>query len=316
MDYKDYYDILGVDKKASQDEIKKAYRKLAVKYHPDKNPDNKAAEDKFKDISEAYEVLGDPEKRKQYDKLGRNWKQYQNAGFDPNAAGGPFGGRGGGFEYQFQGDPSEFFGGSGFSDFFESFFGGGGRRSSGRSRGGFGGFGEQNVLGSDLSGDLNISLHEAYQGTERIITVGSEKIKVKIKPGAYEGLKLRIKGKGQPGPTGTRGNLILNVKVREDSRYSRKGDDLYLDHEVDIFTMMLGGGTEVDTLSGKVKIKLPEATQNGKTFRLKGKGMPVYGKQSKGDLYVKIQAKLPEKLNSEQKEILKNFKASFSEQYV
>ncbi|NMM49968.1 DnaJ C-terminal domain-containing protein [Marinigracilibium pacificum] len=310
MDYKDYYDILGVDKKASQEEIKKAYRKLAVKYHPDKNPGDKTAEDKFKEISEANEVLGDPKKREQYDKLGKNWKQYQNAGYDPNAARGPFGQ--GGFNYQYQGDPSEFFGGGGFSDFFEAFFGGG--RRSGRRQSGFGG--ANDIPGNDLSGELSISLYEAYHGTERIVNIGPEKIKVKIKPGAYDGLKLRIKGKGQPGPTGKRGNVLLKVNVSEQKGYDRKGDDLYMDQEIDVFTLLLGGDVEIDSFTGKIKIKIPEGTKNDKTLRLKGKGMPEYNGKGHGDLYVRIKAKLPEKLNDEQKEMVKNLRASFNKQFV
>ena len=183
MDYKDYYKVLGVDKKAAQDEIKKAYRKLAVKYHPDKNQGSKEkeSEEKFKEISEAYNVIGDPEKRKQYDQLGADWKQYQNAGFDPSGfSGGSTGGAyAGGTHYEYQGNPSN------FSDFFEAFFRDRGRSQRTTQGGYYQGF---DVPGSDLSGELNISLQEAYSGTERIIDLGGEKIKVTIKPGAYSGL--------------------------------------------------------------------------------------------------------------------------------
>lgn len=320
MDYKDYYKILGVDKKASQEEIKKAYRKLAVKYHPDKNPDDKAAEDKFKEIGEAHEVLGNPEKRKQYDELGSNWKQYQKEGY------GSFGGRsrqqtggspfGGGFE--FQGDPSEFFGGgsSGFSDFFEAFFGGAGRASGQSSAGDFRRGYDFDVPGSDVTGEVPISLQEAYKGTERVIGLGDEKIKVKIKPGAYDGLKLRIKGKGQKGPSGKAGDLFLTVKLQPNSVYKRNGDDLYMQVPVDMFTAMLGGKQEIITLDGKLKITIPEGTQNGKQLRLREKGMPVYGKSGKGDLYIKLNVKLPENLNEEQKDLLKQLQASMSDQHV
>jgi len=186
MEYKDYYKILGVDKKASQAEIKKAYRKLAVKHHPDKNQGNKASEEKFKELNEAYEVLGDPEKRKKYDSLGANWKQYEQGGFDPSQYGG------GGFHYQ--GDMSDIFGGSGFSDFFNSFFGGMGGGSS-RS------YHRRPVArkGQDYKVDTTLTLEEVYHGTTRMLDLGGKKIKMNIKPGVRNGQKLRVKGKGGKG---------------------------------------------------------------------------------------------------------------------
>ena len=303
-------------KNASEAEIKNAFRKVAIQYHPDKNPGNKEAEVKFKEIGEANEVLSDPEKRKLYDQLGSNWKQYRDAGYDPSTAGGRArysqGAPGGQYYYEFEGDPSEFFGGgsSGFSDFFESFFGRGTRQGKGFSgTGGFSGFGAD-IPGNDLAGEITISLQEAYTGTERIIDLGGEKIKLKIKPGAYSGLKLLAKGKGEKAQGGKAGNLYITINVSPHPDYERKGNDLYMNMPVDLFTALLGGKMEIQTLSGRINMKIPEGTQNDKQFRLKGKGMPLYGKSSYGDLYVKIQVKLPDKLTPEQKELVMKLRDS------
>ncbi len=319
MEYKDYYKILGVSKNATQDEIKKAYRKLAVKYHPDKNQGDKAAEEKFKEISEAYEVLGDPEKRKKYDELGANWKHFQQTGFDGF---GGFSGRGAGpgggtYYYTFEGDPSDLFGG-GFSDFFEAFFGGGGfsgrsgrrtSRGTGTGAGAYGTpFGGGAMSGSDLEGELHISLEEAYHGTSRIVQVGDEKIRVRIKPGAYDGLKLRVRGKGEKGRGGRAGDLYLTVRVADHPVFERKGDDLYVDLPVDMYTALLGGKVQVRTLDGMVNMKVPEGVRNGQLLRLRGKGMPHYGKQGHGDLFARVKIVLPEHLTPEQKDLLKKMR--------
>jgi len=311
MEYKDYYRVLGISKNAGQDEIKKAYRKLAVKYHPDKNAGDKNSEERFKEISEAYEVLKDPEKRKRYDRLGSNWKQYQQAGFDFDGFGD---GRKGGYRhrYDFGVDPSDVFSGSsGFSDFFEMFFGGGGKK---RGKPIFDVFGDMNmeVPGSDLTGEISISLQDAYNGTERIIDLGGERIRVKIKPGAYEGLKLRIRGKGEKGTSGKAGNLYLTIHVLPSPVFRREKEHLYKDVSIDMFTAMLGGKKGIDTFSGKLKITIPEGTQNDKQLRIRGKGMPVYDRQGQyGDLYVRLKVYLPERLNPVQKELVKKLKDSY-----
>lgn len=297
MDFKDYYSVLGVDKKASQEEIKKAYRKLALKHHPDKNPGDKSSEERFKEIAEANEVLGDAQKRKKYDELGSNWKNYENGSFK-----GAQSNRG---RRYYQGNPEDLFGGgNGFSDFFESFFGSMGEGNRGGQRDFRSSF---DMPGADLTGNIPISLQEAYEGTERIIDLGGEKIKVKIKPGAYEGLKLKIKGKGTKGRTGTPGDLYLTVNVIPDNLFKRNGDDLHIDQPLNVFIALLGGKEEVHTLSGKLNIKINPCTQNGKRVRLKGKGMPVYNKSGHfGDLYVKLIIQIPEMLTPEQKKALES----------
>ncbi len=302
MEYKDYYKILGVEKSASQADIKKAYRALAKKYHPDKNKGDKTAESKFKDISEAYEVLGDKEKRAQYDQLGSNWRQFQQGG-------GPRGGQyqgysGGGYSQQ---DINDMFGGGGggFSDFFEQFFGGGGG-GFGQSAGGRG----QARKGHDYKAEMEITLEEAYHGTSRLITTDKQQLRITTKPGVADGQTLRIKGKGGPAAGGGEsGDLYINIKIQPNAKFERKGDDLYTDLNLDLYTAILGGETEVDTMSGKLKLKIPAGTQNGKTLRLRGKGMPQYGKADHyGNLYVKINVLLPTNLTSEERNLLEKLR--------
>ncbi len=301
MEYKNYYSVLGVSKTASQDEIKKAYRKLALKYHPDKNQGDKTAEAKFKDVAEAYEVLGDVEKRKKYDQLGSDWKKYEQGDAGRSRGNGQRG-------YTYEGDPSDFFGGSGFSDFFESFFGGGTRGGSRRWSQDFDFEGPAN----DLSGEIPISLREAYHGSERVIDLQGEKIKVRIKPGAYDGLQLRVKGKGQRTASGKTGDLYLTVHVNHDEKIKVKGNDLHTDQNIDMFTALLGGKIEGNFLSGNISISIKEGTQNGKVVRLKGKGMPVYNKPGEfGDLYIRLHVVLPEHLTETQKDLVKKLQKTF-----
>jgi len=297
MDYKDYYKILGIDKKASQDEVKKAYRALAIKYHPDKNPGSKEAEEKFKLANEANEVLGNLEKRKKYDELGENWQQYeQNAN---QRGGSPFGGASGEHQY-YEGDPSD------FSDFFEQFFGG---RTSGTGRSQSR---NSNFKGGDYETEMEITLEEAYQGTSRIIQLENEKLKITTKPGSYTDQVLRIKGKGAKGSSEKhRGDLYVRIKVKPHAQFIRKGDDLHLNQTIDLYTALLGGEVIINTLPGQVKIKIAEGTQNGKTIRLKGKGMPIYESANLfGDLYVHLQVHIPEKLTDKQKEMFQQIKAA------
>ncbi len=315
MDYKDYYKVLGVSKTASQDEIKKAFRKLAMKYHPDKNSGDKTAEAKFKEVNEAHEVIGDPEKRRKYDELGSNWNAYQQGGqtggggFDWGKYQQQYGGQGGQTYSTNFGDFSGAFGGGGggFSDFFEAFFGGAGSGfTGGKQRGGK----RQQLKGDDMQAELPIRLEDAYNGAETIFEVGGQKIKLKIKKGAYDGQTLKLAGKGYPGHNnGPNGDLLLTLKLQKHPLYNRIDDDLYMDLPLDIFTAVLGGKLDVTTLKGKIKITIPPETSNGKTLRLGGLGMPKYGKDSQhGDLFVKIDLQTPKGLTPEEKKLFEQLR--------
>jgi curved DNA-binding protein len=307
MANKDYYSILGVNRKATAKDIKKAYRKLAAEYHPDKTKGNKVKEDRFKEIGTAYQVLGNPEKRKQNDALGSDWEQFQQSGgtYEDYMEMKNRYRRQGQYANQARDGYSSYTDNQDFSDIFESFFGG---RSSGHT-GKPGGF-----PGADVSGEISISLQEAYSGTERILEVEGNKIKLKIKPGAYTGLQLKAKGKGQQGGQGRAGDLYVKVRVGPHPEFERKGDNLYMTAGIDVFSAMLGGRLEVNTISGKVNISLKEGTQNGKIVRLKGKGMPVYGTDRVyGDLFVKLEVELPVHFTPEQKERIKSLRNSLNE---
>lgn len=297
MDYKDYYKILGVGRSASQDEIKKAFRKLAVKYHPDKNPGDKAAEEKFKEVTEAYEVLGKEDTRRKYDELGANWKQYENAGF----------GGGGGF----QGFGGQGFSASGFSDFFERFFGGQGGGFGFGDMGGFGNFGGRRgrsraMRGQDVSASLNLTLREAYSGSQRLINVGSQTIKVSIKPGVKDGQTLRVKGKGAPGANGgENGDLLMKINIAKDAEYQRSDDDLIKNINVDVYTAILGGKVAVETMKGTVNVPIKPQTQNNSVLRLKGLGMPHYGKEGEGVMLLKVKVVIPEHFSEKELELIR-----------
>lgn len=297
MEYKDYYKILSIDKRASQDEIKKAFRSLAVKFHPDKNPDNKIAEEKFKLINEANEVLSNPEKRKKYDELGENWQQQEQANNQRRQNGNNQG--------YYQGNSNTGFGGGGqedFSDFFEQFFSG--RTQNKRNT-------NSDFKGGDYETEMEITLEEAYQGANRIIQVDNEKLRVTTKPGAYTDQLLRIKSKGAKGSSEAyRGDLFVRIKIKPQEHFIRKGDDLYSTNAIDLYTAVLGGEIIANTLSGKLKIKIEQGTQSGKTIRLKSKGMPVYDKINVfGDLYIQLEVKIPDKLTEEQQELFEKLKS-------
>lgn len=298
MDYKDYYKILGVSKTASQDEIKKAYRKLAVKYHPDKNQNDKVAEGKFKEVNEANEVLSKPDKRKQYDELGENWQNYQQAGGYANQGSRPGGSRrtsgAGGFATE------DFYGGGGqFSDFFENIFGGG-ASAGGRSSGG-----RRASAGEDLQAEMHITLEEAFHGASRQVNIGDSKVNMKLKPGVSEGQVLRLKGKGEAGRGGgPNGDLLITTHILPNPKFERKENDLYFDQPIDLYTAVLGGKIAVQGISKTVNMTIGAGTDSNKTFRLKGLGMPHYKDPEKfGDAYVRVIIQVPKQLSDQEKEL-------------
>ncbi len=288
MEYKDYYKILGVDKKATQDEIKKAYRKLAVKFHPDKNPGDKKAEDKFKEINEANDVLSDVAKRKKYDDLGENW-QYQG---NPNEYR-QSGGQPGGANYYTQGDGQ-------FSDFFDNLFG--------QHTTGFGGKrkGARAMKGEDYQTETTISLEEAFAGCTRQVNLENQTLNLKLKPGIAEGQILKMKEKGGPGRNGgPAGDLFITVYVQKHPRYERRGNDLYFDAPLDAFTAILGGKLAVQTIDKTLNINIPAGTDSDKSFRLKDMGMPKYDDPTqRGDSYVRVYITTPKNLTQEQKDTI------------
>jgi curved DNA-binding protein len=295
MEYKDYYKILGVDRNANQEEIKRAYRQLALKYHPDKNPGDKRSEERFKEINEAYDVLGDSVKRSKYDQLGSSYRAWERTGGQPGGFDWSQWARGtpGGVRVEV-GDIGDLFGG--FSDFFNAIFGGMAGQTqdfSGRAR----------ARSRDTEQPVNISLTEAYNGTTRILRVDGRKIEVKIPPGARTGTKIRINLQ-KDSRNRDLGNLYLLVNVAPDPIYERRGDDLYVDVDLDLFSAVLGGEARILTLAGDVMLTIPPGSQPGQIFRLKGRGMPKLNKPSEhGDLYARLQIELPRKLSDQERDL-------------
>mgnify|MGYP001249977879 CR=1 FL=1 len=289
MDYKDYYKILGVDRKASDDEIRKAYRKLAKQHHPDYNPNNKQAEEKFKEINEAYEVLSDAKKRSLYDRLGSDYSQWQRQGGPGNFNWDQYGGFPSGGRVNMD-DLNEMFGGGGFSDFFQTIFGMGGTRSSARSQ------------PQGYQQGLEITLEEAYKGTTRLIESSGKQKRVRIPAGVRTGSKVRVAGAGPDGL-----DLYLIVDIAEDKRFERRGNDLHTSASVDVFTAVLGGEADVETFDGKIKLNIPAGTQPDQVFRLAKRGMPhLRDTKEKGNLLVKIKVQIPKYLSSKQRELLED----------
>lgn len=289
MAFIDYYSVLEVDKKASTDEIKKAYRKLARKYHPDLNPNDAEANKKFQQINEANEVLSDPEKRKKYDAYGENWQhaeEYEKARQSQSQS------QYSGSSYSNFGDDASF-GNADFSDFFESMFGG--RRSSGRQAG---------FKGQDYNAELHLKLRDIAQTHKQTITVNGKNLRITVPAGVADGQVIKLKGHGGPGANnGPAGDLYITFRIEEDAEYKRLNNDLYKTVSLDLFTAILGGEITVETLDGKVKLKVPPETQNGTKVRLKNKGMPVYKKEgSFGDLIITYDIKIPTNLTEKQKE--------------
>lgn len=312
MEYKDYYKILGVDKTASKKDIKKAFRQLARQHHPDVNPDDSGAEERFKEINEAYEVLSDPEKRRKYDQLGADWRRWQQTGGRPGdfdwsrwSTGAP--GERVHVRYGTPEDLEDLFGGSSpFSDFFSQVFGGMGAGSGG---GGFQ-YEVRPQRGRDYEQPVEVTLREAHAGTRRILQRDGHRLEIRIPPGAKTGTRVRMSGEGGSGVGGgPAGDLYLRVKVLPDRQFDRKGDDLYTTVGVDLYTMVLGGEVPVPTMDGEVVLSIPAGTQNGRTFRLRGKGMPrLRQPDERGDLYVKAEVRLPTHLGSREQELFEELR--------
>lgn len=291
MEFIDYYKVLGLSKGASEKEIKSAYRKLARKYHPDLNPNNKEAEKKFKQLNEAHEVLSDPEKRKKYDEFGKDWKhadEFKKARQQRQKQ-----------KHYNTGAQSEYgdFSG-GFSDFFESMFGGG---ASG---------GQAKFRGQDLNAELQLNLSDVYKSQKQTLTVNGKNIRLTFPAGIEDGQVIKISGHGAPGVNGgPNGDLYITFSIINDTKFKRDGSSLYTTVELDLYTALLGGDVTVDTFDGKVKLKVAPGTQPGTKVKLKGKGFPVYKKAGEfGDLYVTYAVNLPTRLSEKEKALFEELK--------
>ncbi len=293
MEYKDYYQTLGVARSASDKEIKNAYRKMAKQYHPDRNPGDKQAEERFKEINEAYQVLSDPQKRARYDQLGASYSQWKENGIPGNFNWGQWAAQPGGQEVNMD----DLFGEGAFSDFFRSIFGGmgAGQAVRGRSR----------RESPALQQPVSISLKEAYSGTTRVLQAGNRRVEVNIPAGARQGTKIRVPGAGPAGADGRPSDLYLALTVVEDPAFERNGNDLHTKITIDVFKAILGGEVEVKTLTGKLLLTIPPGTQPEQVFRLAGRGMPILREPGmKGDLYVLVKVQIPKGLNAKQKSLL------------
>jgi curved DNA-binding protein len=324
MQFKDYYATLGLAKTASDKEIKQAYRKLARKHHPDVNPGDKSAEARFKEINEAYEVLGDADKRKKYDELGANWRMYEQQA--QQQGGSPFGGfggtggnegawtinmgggPGGGYRTMSEDEMRDMFGTENpFSDFFNAFFGGGGGGQAAGETRTRGGRAPRTQKGRDVEHEIELTLEETFHGAMRRISIQQDgharTVDVRIPAGVKEGSRVRVHGEGETGSSGgAAGDLFLRIAVKPHAIFERKGDDLYTKLALPLTTAVLGGEAQVPTVSGSVRLKIPETTQPGQVFRLKGHGMPVVGKaDARGDLYATADVQLPRTLTAEQR---------------
>ena len=305
MAYIDYYKILGVDKSATQDDIKKAYRKQARKLHPDLNPNDKEAERQFKELNEANEVLSNPENRSKYDKYGENWKhgeQYEQAQQQQRQYQSQDGNYGGGFS------GADFGEGEDFSEFFQSMFGGEGGGFGRSSRGSASG----KFKGQDVQAELNLNLKDAAKTHQQTFDINGKKVRITIPAGVSDGQKIKLKGHGNPGFNGgPTGDLFITFNIAADPNFERVGDDLKSKISIDLYTAVLGGDVKVETLEGSVNLKVKPETQSGTTVRLKGKGFPIYKKDGEfGDLFVTYDVKLPTNLTEKQKELFEQLKNS------
>lgn len=296
MEFIDYYKVLGLTKKASTDDIKKAYRKLARKYHPDLNPNDKEAERKFKEINEAHEVLSHAENRKKYDEYGKDWKhaeQFENAKKQQGQSRG-----------NYQGGSQQSYSGEDFSDFFESMFGGaaGGRGTGGSS--------SVKFKGQDFNAELHLKLKDVYQDQKQVLTVNGANIRLTIPAGVQDGQVIKIPGKGGKGMNGgPNGDLYIRFAVENNTEFQREGDDLHRTIDLDLYTAILGGELMTETFDGKVKLKIAPETDNGAKVKLKGKGFPVYKKDKQfGDLILTLQIQTPKKLTKEEKDLFEQLK--------